>query len=146
MKSPFKQLPISLLLVQVAWVWAGVGFLFFAVSWHSLSHCVFGLASLLVVVALSLRWRAGFWFSAAGLAAGVGGTLARILAVDSPHWISVLSLLIGIAVLIVHQSSGCCCWFHFQKVRSVRLSFWLLVALVSIVSEFYLFRLLPKDL
>ena len=58
MKSPFQNFPISLLLVQVAWVWAGVGFLVVVVSWHSLSHCGMGLASLLVVVALSLRWRA----------------------------------------------------------------------------------------
>ena len=137
--------PWPVALVLLFWGWTVLGFGFFAVYWHSLSHWFMAALSLFLGVAVFFRWRVGFWMSVVGCAAGIGGTLARISAVDDPPRFLFASLAIGLGSLLVHQVLGFLKWFGFSNARAVRLGCWLFAAIVCVIAEFWLFRFLPKD-
>ena len=128
--------PWPLILVQISWLWAAVSFAYFAVIWRSASHVGMAVASLLIITGIILRSRAAFWVSALAVAAAVGGTVARIIKLESLPSTLAASLAIGVAVVVLHQTPAAFSWFTFRNSRKLRLEFWLLVAIVCVVPEF----------
>lgn len=132
----FALSPWPLLLVQVGWLWAAVSFAYFAVIWRSASHVGMAVASVLLIAGISLRSRVAFWVSTFAFAAAVGGTVARIIKLESAPPPLAASLAIGVVAVLLHQTPAGFSWFTFQNSRRHRLRFWLLVAIVCVVTEF----------
>jgi hypothetical protein len=135
--------PWTIIVIQIGWIWAMCGFIFFGLEWNSASHILMAVFSLFLVVGLYFRWRLAFWISAIGFAAATGGNVARILAVEAMPPMLTISLIIGLGLLLVHQTASSLRWFGFERVRQIRLFFWSLSALFCILTEFWLFRKLP---
>ena len=136
--------PWTIILAELIWLWAVYGFVVFALSWHSIAHVVMATLSLFIVVALYLRWRVGFWISAIGFAAASGATLARILALGSFSPFLLVSLAVGCGAVLVQQAPASLRWFGFESVRTIRLAFWGLSALIGIIAGMWLYHVLPK--
>ena len=128
------------------WFSSALAFTILAVLGLNLAQSLMAAACLFIGTTVLLRWRLVFWISTVGVSAAAGCSLARVLAVDSPARALLLTLAIAVTAVIVHQTPTFLKWFAFSEHRKTRLQFWLLTSIVCIVSEFWLFRLLPKDL
>jgi hypothetical protein len=138
------RLPWTIIVLEVYWLWAAFGFVFFAVSWHSVPHFIMALLAVSIVVAQYLRWRPGFWISALGSAAALGGTIARIIVAHIFFSTLLISVGIALEIILIQQASLSLSWFDFKNVRRVRLWFWALSALSCIISEYLMVQLLSK--
>ena len=133
----FRFPPPAIIVPQVIWLWSVYLFVYFGLAWDSISHFIMAGLSVFLIAGLHCRWRVAFWLSSAGFAAVTGGNVARILNVESLPIFVVIGLVVSVGTLILHQLPASFRWFGFEKHRRIRLAFWVLSALLCVVTEFW---------
>ncbi len=133
----FRLPPWALIVPQVIWLWSVYLFVYYGFAWHSISHFVMAGLSVFLILGIYLRWRAAFWLSTAGFAAATGGNIARIMNAEALPIFIVIGLAVSVGILILHQIPSSFRWFGFERHRRIRLAFWVLSALLCVVTEFW---------
>jgi hypothetical protein len=129
--------PWVIIVPQVIWLWSACLFVYYGLAWHSVSHFVMASVSCFLIAGLHFRRRAAFWLSVMGFAAATGVNIARVLNLQSLPILLAIGLFVSFGSLVLHQIPPSLRWFGFERHRRIRLAFWLLAALLCVVTEYW---------